>query len=125
MAHLKLSPETATVKVGEQSPAYSVTGQDQFFNDILTPVTIGPANGEAALRILPDGQCIDLLRSCVPFTAGPHVVLAEDGDAAGNATLEVTGGLTITTTSLPDATEGTPYTETLAATGGESPTPGL
>jgi hypothetical protein len=121
LAHLTLSPETAAVKVGEQSPEYSVTGQDQFFNDILTPVTIGPANGEAALQISPDGQCIDLLRTCVPFTAGPHVVLAEDGDAAGSATLEVTSGLTITTRSLPNGTEGTQYSETLAATGGEQP----
>ena len=64
-----------------------------------------------------------------PSTAGtfPFAVLVTDSTSSGSQTasrtltITVQGLLTVTTTTLPDATANAPYTASLAATGGTTP----
>ena len=59
----------------------------------------------------------------LPDSATFTVTATDSNKITGQAayTLTVSGPVTITTTSLPDGTIGTPYSQTLAATGGTTP----
>lgn len=90
LAHMKLQPETATTVVGKPSPPYSVSGEDKFGNPIH--LSIGTANDEVALRMMPEGAGCDYVDYvCTPAELGPHEVIAEaeHGDVVAKATLNV------------------------------------
>ena len=107
---LGLSPEGASVSVG-QAQHFTVHGLDGNGSDV------GP-DLNATLSISPDGTCTGY--TCTASTAGAHIVTATDGTAKGSAILNVEG-IKISPATLPEATEGEPYSATLTAEGGEKP----
>lgn len=107
---LSLSPERASVSVG-QAQQFTVDGLDGNGSDV------GP-DPNATLSISPDGSCTGY--TCTASTTGAHTVTATDGTATGSAILNVEG-IKINPATLPEATEGEPYSATLTAEGGEEP----
>ena len=110
--HLVLSPASASITSGG-SQTYTVEGFDASNHDL------GPDTG-ATLSISPDGSCTGY--TCTPGNDGDHTVTATDGSASGQADLTVgAGALEVTTNTLHAAWIGTPYSQTLGATGGTPP----
>lgn len=84
LAHLQLNPSSATIQLGETSPAYSAVGKDGYGNRV--PVELGAGPAQLRLSISPDGSCNDVTRACTPAAPGPHQVrLAYGGEPAANA----------------------------------------
>jgi hypothetical protein len=108
---LSLSPNPASVPAG-QAQQFTVKGLDGVGDDL------GP-DPDATLAISPDGSCTG--DTCTPASPGDHTVTATDGSATGQADLMVESELEVTTRTLGATWLGTPYSQTLRATGGTPP----
>lgn len=96
---LGVSPASATIVVGEESPAYRGAGEDAFHNptEAIVPGASTKDGVLAHIRMFPaDGPCSDLTGRCTPGEPGPHNVVIERDDGVQNhATLEVLPGAPI------------------------------
>lgn len=119
-----LTITTSSLPGGTEGIPYSASLEA---SDGIPPYVWSLASGE-----LPAGLALDDMGtiSGTPTTAGSSgftVRVTDSGSPAQSATkalsitIVVPGGLLITTTSLPDATTGTPYNEAVEATGGTLP----
>lgn len=104
---LRVTPEVATVGLGEDSPKYSATGADAYGNPIAVPTGIF---GKVRMRIVPDGRCNEEVASCVADTPGLHRVIVEQDGVEGSARLEVSPPV-----ELPAGEMYVPYSQELHA----------
>jgi hypothetical protein len=118
LAHLSFPPtdQDLTLPPGEHSVTYTLEGLDYWLNPI-SPIAFGPGIGEATLTIT-EGVCIG--DTCIVKIPGVHTVEATVGAVSKTTTLTV-AGIKISPTTLPEASEGEPYSTTLRAEGGETP----
>jgi hypothetical protein len=84
----------------------------------VTGVTFGTSDTAATIQ----SQTSDSLTVAVPMlTAGSQPITVTSPDGTATIGFTVSAGPTVTTSSLPSAEVGQPYSETLAVSGGASP----
>jgi hypothetical protein len=115
LTSIAVTPANATLTAGA-TQQYTATGtySDSSTLDLTNQVTFASST-TATAGISPTGLV-------TAVAVGTTTISATLGSVSGSTGLSVVPGpLTITTTSLPDATAGAAYTATLAATGGTPP----
>jgi len=124
----KTSTATVTVTVDSIPPAVSISAPALGDTDNTMPVlTYTVSDGAVVVKV--DGAIVTKVSGDVlgPLSLGSHTVSVEATDIAGNVGIAsvtftvIPPPLVITSSTLPDGYNGTPYSQTLTATGGKTP----
>jgi hypothetical protein len=113
LTSLVTTPATAVIVVGHAQP-FTATGHytDSSTQDLTATATWS----SSAATVATVGANTGVATGVGPGTA---TISASSGSISGSAPLSVISALGITTTSLPAAVQGAPYSQTLAASGGK------